>query len=136
MSPYWDNLEQFSVLDKELTTLTLLDTVLLGALVVGILRGSGDTLNALVEVVLSSSALLGVGALCLNIQSVFSLGISSSACGGREMHLRRVRWKGPIERKREETSYLNVNMLVKARISQSAGKYGCSIGPIGDHRED
>jgi hypothetical protein len=43
--------------------LTLLNAVLLGALVVLILLLAGDTLDALVEVVLVGSALSGVGAL-------------------------------------------------------------------------
>jgi hypothetical protein len=44
--------------------LTLLNAVLLGTLVVLILLLAGDTLDALVEVVLVGSALGGVGALC------------------------------------------------------------------------
>lgn len=55
--------------------LTLLDAVLLGTLVVGVLLLSGDTLNALVEVVLEGGALGGVGALC-NIE----LGVRQSGC--------------------------------------------------------
>jgi hypothetical protein len=47
-----------------LLVLTLLDTVLLGTLVVLILFLAGDAFNALVEVVLVGSALGGVGALC------------------------------------------------------------------------
>jgi hypothetical protein len=43
--------------------LTLLNAVLLGTLVVLILLLAGDTLDALVEVVLVGSALGGVGAL-------------------------------------------------------------------------
>ena len=50
--------------DWDLVVLTLLNTVLLGALVVGVLLLLGDTLNALVEVVLVGGALGGVGALC------------------------------------------------------------------------
>lgn len=44
--------------------LTLLNAVLLGTLEVGVLLLSGDTLNALVVVVLVRGALGGVGALC------------------------------------------------------------------------
>lgn len=44
-------------------SLTLLDTVLLGTLVVLILLLAGDALDALVEVVLVGGALSGVGAL-------------------------------------------------------------------------
>lgn len=41
--------------------LTLLNAVLLGTI---LLRGIGDTLDALIEVVLGGSALLGFSALC------------------------------------------------------------------------
>lgn len=44
--------------------LTLLDTVLIRALVVGIFRGSSDAGNALIVMMLSGSTLGGVGALC------------------------------------------------------------------------
>ena len=44
-------------------SLTLLDAVLLGTLVVLILLLAGDALDALVEVVLVGGALSGVGAL-------------------------------------------------------------------------
>lgn len=44
--------------------LTLLNTVLLGSLCIGIISGSGDALSTLVVVVLGRVALLGLLALC------------------------------------------------------------------------
>lgn len=60
----WDAVPWFCLVPSSIAiALTLLDAVLLGALVILILLQAGDALNALVVVVLVRSADGGVGAL-------------------------------------------------------------------------